>query len=595
MNRILIFLLALVVCLQSPVILAAQPERSELGHDQLMSASHPANGPVDNSYFLPQDGAATAHHRFSGAITIPEHAMHTQPEAILPAEVAGKMTQLFPGVTFHFVSHEDYLVPVERDLVVAPESDSFWQIQVSPGRTWSEENDAGMSRASFPFFLTSNIENETYNGIATFLYDDKSISELRYQIVQQLTPFFVETWFVAANQQAVVYQPMEMATKDLIANFEFELADKLVWRDWSELEEKFGSEFLSDFDAGIEPKLVAASGLIIDNEVYVYSMNTAYGNYPYPREMRHGVWSATKSLTGLVTLLRIAQKYGDEILDYKVRDYLHVTADHDGYDNVTLRHALSMATGIGTGTEDVNPNNISDGYIYSDFEAYKAWYVTPSIAEKLDYTFKVQNHPWGPGEHARYRDRDIVLLAAALDSLYRQKEGDDADLWQMMLDEVYGPIGIHHMPMNMTKETDRVPVPLLGWGIYVTLDDIAKIAGLLQSGGMHDGDQLLSKASLAEALYETDVRGLPTGSSNEYGDKSYHLSLWHENFVTASGKTYAAPKMVGWGGNIIQLMPNGMIGFRAGNAGDEPGVQMMIVADKIRPFDQYAIRQPIVR
>ena len=114
MNRIRIFLLALVVCLQSPVILAAQPERSELGHDQLMSASHPANGPVDNSYFLPQDGAATAHHRFSGAITIPEHAMHPQPEAILPAEVAGKMTQLFPGLTFHFVSHKSTQFDLER-------------------------------------------------------------------------------------------------------------------------------------------------------------------------------------------------------------------------------------------------------------------------------------------------------------------------------------------------------------------------------------------------------------------------------------------------------------------------------------------------
>jgi hypothetical protein len=136
MKRIRNFSLALAVCLQSPVILAAQPERSELGHDQLMSASHATNGPVENSYLLPQNGAAAAHHQFSDAITIPEHAMRTEPEVILPAEGAGKWTQLFPGETFHFVSHEDCLVSVERDLVVAPGSDSFWQIQVSPGRTW---------------------------------------------------------------------------------------------------------------------------------------------------------------------------------------------------------------------------------------------------------------------------------------------------------------------------------------------------------------------------------------------------------------------------------------------------------------------------
>ena len=590
MKKSVLSLIALLATLPAAGVLADQPERAELGYRQLMSDNPAIDGPVANRFFVPPDGAAPEQHRFAAAIGIPEHAMRTQPGKIVPAEIAGKRTQLFPGVTFHFVSHNAFLVPLERELVVATGSDSFWQIQVSPGRTWSEENDEGMSRASFPFFLTSNIENESYNGVATFLYDDRSVSKLRYQIVQQLTPFFVETWFVAANQEAIDYQPMEIPAGQALADFEQELADRLEWRDWAELEEKFGAANLSDFDAGIEPKMIAASGLVIDNEVYVYSMNTPWGDYPYPREMRHGVWSATKSLAGLVTLARMAQKYGDEILDYKIKDLLHVTADHDGYAEVTLRHALSMATGIGTGSLEIKPNNISDGYIYSDLEEYSAWYLAPTIAEKLDYTFRVRSYPWGPGEHARYRDRDIVLLAAALDSLYRKKEGGDADLWQMMLDEVYGPIGIHHMPMNKTKETDRVPVPFLGWGIYVTLDDIAKITGLLQAGGVYNGERLLSEASLAEALYETDVRGLPTGAANEYGEKTYHLSLWHENFITASGKSYAAPKMVGWGGNVIQLMPNGMIGFRVGNGGDDPGVQMMIVADKIRPFDDHAIR-----
>ena len=591
MPRTSFAILTLLALAQPSVILADQIERAQLGHDQLMSVNHAVDGPVANSFFMPQDGAAAAQHRFSAAITIPEHALHTAPEVILPTRVAGKKTQLFPGVTLHFVSHGEHLVPVERDIIAPPGSDSFWQIQVSPGRVWSEEGDAAMSRASFPFFLTSIIENESYNGIATFLYDDDSVSGLRYQIVQQLTPFLVETWFVASNQQAIEYRPTTIATEKLIADFEQELQDQLVWRQWSELEDKYGADQLSDFNTGIDPKLVVASGLIIDNEVYVQSMATPYGDYPYPREMRHGVWSATKTLAGLATLSRMAQKYGDEILDYKIKDYLHVTSDHDGYENVTLRHAMSMTTGIGTGTENVDPNNISDGYIYSDFEAYKAWYLAPTIAEKLDYTFKVRSHPWGPGEHARYRDRDIVMLAAALDSLYRKKEGKDADLWQMMLDEVYGPLGIHHMPKNRTWETDRVAVPLLGWGIYVTLDDIAKIGGLMQNGGEHDGEQLLSKAVLAEAMYETDVRGLPTGESNEFGDNSYHLSFWHENYTTGSGKTYAIPTMSGWGGNIVKLMPNGIIGFRAGNGGDKPVERMIVVADKIRPFDDFDRRR----
>ena len=108
-------------------------ERAQLGHGQLMSARHPVGGPVANNFFMPFDGAAAAHHRFSGAITVPEHAMQSQPEAILPADIAGKKTQLFPGVTFHFLSHGTYLVPVERDITAPPGSDSFWPIQVAPG------------------------------------------------------------------------------------------------------------------------------------------------------------------------------------------------------------------------------------------------------------------------------------------------------------------------------------------------------------------------------------------------------------------------------------------------------------------------------
>ncbi len=573
----------------------AADERQELGYAELMSGRHASESPVANRFFVPQGEAAGALHEFSGAITIPEHPMWTKPLKIKPELINGKKTQLFPGIRLQFVSHGEYLVPVERDILVARDSDSYWQIQVSPGRVWAEEDDEGMSRASFPFFLTSIIENETYNGIATFLYDDDSVSQLRYQIVQHLSPFMIETGFVAAGQAEIRYQPATVASEQVSDDFARELDDRLVWRDWSDLENQYGSETFANFDSGIDPQLVVTSGLVLDGEVYVRSMDTPFGPYPYPREMRHGVWSVTKTAAGLVTLLRMAQKYGNDVLDYRIRDYLDVTATHDGWENVTFRHAMSMATGIGTGTLNVKPNIIGLGDASNPannagFDDYMAWYLAPTLKAKLGEVFRVPSYPWGPGEHARYRDRDIFTLSAALESLYKQKEGPDADIWQMMLDEVYRPIGIHHLSMTRTREPQKPGTPMLAWGIYVSIDDIAKIARLLQDGGMHDGVQLLSRAGLAEAMYETDVRGLPTGEENQFGAKSYHLSLWHENYITDSGRHYAAPRMSGYGGNIVQLMPNGIIGFRFGNGGDKPLEQMTIVADRIRPFDSHPRR-----
>ena len=43
--------------------------------------------------------------------------------------------------------------------------------------------------------------------------------------------------------------------------------------------------------------------------------------------------------------------------------------------------------------------------------------------------------------------------------------------------------------------------------------------------------------------------------------------------------------MSGYVGNVVRIMPNGIIGFRMGNGGSKPVEQMVVIADKIRPFD----------
>ena len=562
--------------------------RSGLTYAELRQPAGALAGPLDNGLFLPSADAADALDMFAATIAIPETSMQTSPAVIEPQVIAGLKTQLFPGLSIGFVSHNGYLLPLERDIIVAPGSSSFWQIQFAPGRVWSESGDQGMSRASFPFILTSIIENETYNGIATFLYGEESVSELRYQIVQQTTPYFIQSSLVAWGQFEIGYEQIDVAgTSSIKDQFEIELADRWPVHEWQELARRYGDEALESMNAGVDPVMITASGIVIDGEIFVKTADTPYGPYPYPDEMRHGIWSVTKSAAGLVTMLRLAQKYGDDIFDLKIKDYLNVTAEHDGWEDVTFAHALSMATGIGTGTEKIDPNYISDGYITSDQEAFDAWYLTPSNLQKQEHLFRVANHPWGPGEHARYRDRDIYVLAAALDAFHKSKEGPDADLWQMMLDEVYAPLGIHHMPKNRTIEPDgSLGVPFLAWGLYMTFDDAAKIGTLLQNAGRHNGEQLLSATKLAEALYQTDIRGLPTGESNEYGDGSYHMTLWHSPYQTLSGEMTFIGEMHGWGGNVISLIPNGMIGIRFGNGGYVPVEGAIRVADHLRPFDQ---------
>ena len=584
----ILFMMTLSAC-------SSKENREELTLKHLLYPTISSGMPVPNNYFLPIGRYTKALHEFSGAIIIPEHTMISDPREILPTDINGKKTQLFPELKLEFISSNGHLIPLERDIIIPSDSNSYWQIQISPGRVWLEPDDDDMSRASFPFLLTSIIENESYNGVATFLYNENSLSSIRYQIVSHLSPFLIKTRFVAIGQTEVSYERLAYDHSNVLKDFEDELASKLPWRDWSELEQIYGKNLFVNFDSKIDLTRTLTSGLIIDGEVYVRSMDTPFGPYPYPHEMRHGVWSVTKSAAGMVTLMRMAHKYGYEILDYHINDYLDISAKHDGWKNVTFRNVFSMATGIGTGTNNVTPNNIGAGDASrpqnnAGFDDYMAWYFAPTLEEKLDEVFKVPSYPWGPGEYARYRDRDIFVGSAALEALLREKEGEDADLWQMMVDEVYRPIGIHHISMTHTREKDEKGTPMMAWGIYVSIDDMAKIAMLIQNGGMHNGIQLLSKEGIAEALYETEIRGLLTGESNIHGAKSYHLTLWHENYVTENGLVHNAPRMSGYGGNIVQLMPNGIIGFRMGNGGDVDLEQMTIIADKIKSFDKHSRR-----
>ncbi|MCH8059387.1 MAG: hypothetical protein IIA11_02905 [Proteobacteria bacterium] len=179
MIRILVLVLAVALSACEKSSLPAE-SREKLTRDEMLAAGSADAGPILNEFFLPSKGATDARHELAGQLRLRSSVMRTEPAVIEPATIAGKRTQLFPALAVLFLSHDGYLIPVERDISFSPDDASFWQIQVSPGRVWSEAGDGDMSRASFPFILTSNIENETYNGVATFLYDGTQVSYLRY-------------------------------------------------------------------------------------------------------------------------------------------------------------------------------------------------------------------------------------------------------------------------------------------------------------------------------------------------------------------------------------------------------------------------------
>ncbi len=547
----------------------AAGERDRLDATEIFKDGAGGPGPIDNRYFMPMGGARPALHALSGTMVIPETEI-SEPEGT--RWTFGK----FPGVAVQIFRHGDRLIPVTRDIIRASRTANRWNLIFSPGRVWSEPGDRGLSRASFPFVLSNRTWNEAHNGLATFLFDDATVSPLVFQIVQETAPSHkFDTW---GRLPISLHRGSIEGQARIAREYDAELKRRLPVRPLSELAAVFGERGAEALQLWPTSGNESASGLVMDGVVYLRECQTRFGPYPYCYEMRHGVYSVTKSLGALVAMLRLARKYGDEVFDLKIADYLSVSGAHDGWKAVTFGDALNMATGIGDASPESTIVFEDRGPIYFRFMA------RPTAAGKLATAFTSATYPWGPGKRFRYRSMDTFTLAAAMDAFLKSREGPGANIWDMVIKEVLRPIGVFHAPMIHTIETDRSRgIPILGEGIYPTYDDIAKISLLLQNDGRYRGVQLLSMQKVREALHRTAIRGLPfpPGISRFKGFR-YHMSLWHLP-LHVGPCTIDATKMSGWGGNSVLLLPSGAVAFFIRDGGAPVDAQLAAAVNVLRP------------
>jgi len=533
-------------------------------------ASTPGEGPIHNDYFMPLGPTAPARHSLRGTLTISASSMSSAYQG------CRGLAAPTPAVAIDFFTDGAHLVPVVRGIVGSPGA-----VIVSPGRVWSEPGDLGMSRASFPFVIVNEFNNGTRNGLATFVFDDTRVSSLRFQIVQETMAWERYDYW---GQASMIYTPHAIADETAVrARLAEELRRQAPIRPWSALPAAVHGPLLDGIDGEVATDDVSASGLVVDGVAYVRGCNTRYGAYPYCREMRHGVFSVTKSLGAAVALLRLAQKYGDAVFDAKIKDYVTVTASHDGWEQVTFADLLGMAAGIGELSPQRQPN---DPAADENKPRMFAWMAKRSAKEKLDAGFAYPKYPWAPGEVFRYNSVHTFILAAAMDAYLKRHAGPNAQLWDMVVREVFEPIGIFHAPMMHTLEPDGSRgIPLLAYGLYPTIDDVTKLTTLLQSDGRHEGRQLLSATKLAEALYRTNANsGLPNGSSYRAGEARYHLSFWSVPYRTTTGCFFQIPYMSGYGGNLIVLLPNRVSAFRFADAMSYDVEGVILAGEAVRPL-----------
>jgi CubicO group peptidase (beta-lactamase class C family) len=449
----------------------------------------------------------------------------------------------FPAVTLGFVSDRGQLIPEVRGRALSGRaSGSLWDVYPGTGAVWHEPEDEDWNRASFPLELTDRFFNQVRNCIATFVYRGNDVSPVYLQCSQETADLDDQQ---IGDLQAVVPALLGPASFDagsVVEQHALHQARRLPVRPLSAFDTD--GELAELFAEPLQTRASTSVGAVYaDGTLFVQAPQTRHGPHPYPDAMRHGVYSVTKSLAGAVALFALAERYGEHVFDERITDHVPELADRPAWQGVTFSHALNMATGTRGG------------------EAADLLYEPLVLADTRDEAVAniaaLGDAPEAPGEAFRYATTNTFVLSVALQHYVEEQEGPGARYWELVREEVLDPIGAGDLPLLNTRDEDPASrVPLLGFGARPTLDEAAKIAALIRDEGTYEGQQILHAGRIREALGKTGWEGMRVD-----GRTRYRHAFWSRS-VRVGGCRSEVSYMQGHGGNLVMLLPSGVLVFR---------------------------------
>jgi CubicO group peptidase (beta-lactamase class C family) len=249
--------------------------------------------------------------------------------------------------------------------------------------------------------------------------------------------------------------------------------------------------------------------------VYTYfrdGSSTAGYHQPTGPDIPQNVASVTKSVLGL--LYGIALDRGIiASLDDPLAKYL-VEAQNDALDprnhTVTIRHLLTMSGGWESKDSDLPP------FFFAD-------------ALKRPFAYQ-------PGEKFQYDNATSHLLGVAL------ARAAGVPLERFAAEHLLGQLGITNVSWRQDAQGNT-----MGWhNLHFTLDDMLKIGQLVLDDGEWNGQQVVSKAYLADMLTAHSSGG--PSSNTPYGYQWY--------VFRTPDRQHRAYGAFGYGGQLIYVVPD---------------------------------------
>ena len=220
--------------------------------------------------------------------------------------------------------------------------------------------------------------------------------------------------------------------------------------------------------------------------------------FPYEKKLWHATYSLCKSITGLaVGMLMDEGKLGmdDRIVDLlssRVTPFMYLK-----HKNLTIRHLLTMTSGaalneMGSATEE---------------DWVKAY---------------LESHVRFPhGTKFCYNSMNSYMLSAILTEITGQT------MMEYLRSRLWDPLGIENVywescPKGRTKG---------GWGLYLTVEDMAKIAQMVLQKGLWRGQRIVSEQWICRSCQ----KWVDTGENNGFAYGLHNWILEEENAFLFNG------------------------------------------------------------
>ena len=581
-------------------------KRTALTRDQLFEAAAPSSPIDDTEGFAVPANAAEPSESFEGVLTLnaPSNSgsftLLSDVFRIIPAEDSA--WRHLPAFSYRFVQSGSHLIPAMQGLTIT--GSPAWNYIIGPGRVWRENGDDGYMRASLPFALVQRNQNCVHNGAMTFLFSEKKsprVSNVYYQITQETCyPMKFDLWGIAE----ATYEPAAAPdSAELKEKHRAEMLNRLPRKPFAALSSDApgsGIDLSVLIKAYRRPGDITAYGLVFNGINYTSGCPTRSGEYAFCEDMPLPSYSIAKSAFAGVALMRLGQLYGEAVYGELIRDHVPQRFIRGDWSATTFGNASDMATG----------NYNLDGYEADENSPVNdTFLVDKSYEAKLADAFAFSSNVAPPGTKWVYQSAATYILTQAMNSYLKQRKGADADIFDLVRDDVFAPLHVNSGGMT-TIRTDNSPAgaPTGYYGLFFSRDDVAKIGSFLNNdGGVIDGVQVLEPDRLKESLFRSDNAadvGVPilggsagsalgppklgSGAAAGPNSRRYGHGFWGKHFTPVEFPEYQCDfwvtLMAGYGGNIVVLLPNRSTLYVFSDGREFPWVDFVREISKLAPM-----------